>query len=62
MKCPGCGDRLMASAFGRVVCANGCRVLKPKRLGETVYWKPGFRDSLNRVTVSVISHRSGGVE
>jgi hypothetical protein len=64
MKCPRCGERLVENLRGRVACLNlRCTwtgdewsLLEPQPMGETVYWKPGWRDSLNRVTVGAILH------
>lgn len=65
MKCPQCGDNLTGTLRGRVACLNlRCtwrgdewRLMGPQPFGETVYWKPGWRDSLNRVTVGAIADR-----
>ena len=69
MKCPECGERLTRTLRGMMVCRNrrcrwigdAWRLSEPKPLGETVYWKPVFRGTLNRVTVGAILHR-GEVE
>lgn len=57
MKCPRCGERLTRTLRDAVRCLS-CpwtgyefELAEPQRLGETVYWKPGWRDSLNRDTV-----------
>jgi hypothetical protein len=62
MKCPWCGERLMVRRGFGAACLNlrcvwtgdECELMEPKPLGETVYWKPGFERTLNRVTVGAI--------